>query len=146
MTTELILFVLRIASAAVLLGFLALLFWVMWRDFHGVSKLGSTRRTYGRIVRVQETASGYAASEESYALMPLTSFGRAATNNIPINDTFASNDHAFVALRNDRWWLEDRRSTNGTLLNGVPIDQAVIVTDGDIISIGQSHFRLELEG
>ena len=145
MTTEVLLFILRIASALSLLGFLALLFWVMWRDFRVVSEPGSNRRAYGRIIRVQETASGYVALDESFALMPLTSFGRSPSNSIPINDTFASNDHAVVALRSGRWWLEDRKSTNGTLLNGIPIDQAVIITDGDIISIGQSHFRLELE-
>jgi hypothetical protein len=144
-TTEVLLFALRIASAVALLSFLGLMFWIMWRDFRVVSEPGNSRRTYGRIVRVQETASGYAPLEESFALMPLTSFGRSPTNSIPINDTFASNDHAVVALRSGRWWLEDHQSTNGTLLNGIPIDQAVIITDGDIISIGQSHFRLELE-
>lgn len=145
MTTEVLLFVLRVASALALLGFLGLLFWVMWRDFRTVSETGSSRRTYGRIVRVQETVGGYKSLDESFALMPLTSFGRSPTNSIPVIDTFASNDHAVVALRSGRWWLEDRKSTNGTLLNGIPIDQAVIITDGDIISIGQSHFRLELE-
>jgi hypothetical protein len=143
-TTEVLLFILRIASAVALLGFLALLFWVMWRDFRVVSEAGN-RRAYGRIVRVQESVGGYVPLDESFALMPLTSFGRSPTSSIPINDTFASNDHAVVALRSGRWWLEDRKSTNGTLLNGIPIDQAVIITDGDIISIGQSHYRLELE-
>jgi hypothetical protein len=144
-TLELVLFILRIVSALALIGFLTALFWIMWRDFQIVSEPGGTRRSYGRIVCMQETKQGFEPLAESYALMPLTSFGRAPTNNIPIEDTFASTDHAWVALRNGRWWLEDRNSTNGTLLNGVPIDQAVIVTDGDIISIGQSHFRLELE-
>ena len=48
-------------------------------------------------------------------------------------------------MRNGQWWLEDRASRNGTLLNGVPVQQPVIVTDGDVIGIGNYHFRLEME-
>lgn len=145
MTTEVTLFILRVASAALLLGILGTMFWVIWRDFRQVSEGTQTRRSYGRVVRVQSIDGRFMVLPESYPLLPLTSLGRTPTNTITIEDTFASGDHAMVALRNGRWWLEDRQSTNGTLLNGVPLNQAVIVTDGDIISIGQTHYRLEIE-
>jgi FHA domain. len=48
-------------------------------------------------------------------------------------------------MRNGQWWLEDRKSRNGTTLNGMPVTQSVIVTDGDIIGIGKMRFRLDLE-
>jgi pSer/pThr/pTyr-binding forkhead associated (FHA) protein len=48
-------------------------------------------------------------------------------------------------LRNGVWWLEDRQSRNGTRLNGIEVEQPVIVTDSDIIHIGTKHFRLNLE-
>lgn len=145
MTTELLLFILRVASAAALLAFMGALFWVVWRDFQLLNEPHDARRTYGRLLRVQAAGDRYEPSGEAFPLLPLTSLGRAPSNSITVDDTFASNDHAVVALRNGRWWLEDRKSTNGTLLNGFPIDQAVIVTDGDVISIGQTHYRLELE-
>jgi FHA domain len=145
LTTEVTLFILRVASAALLLGILGTMFWVIWRDFRQVSETTMPRRSYGRVVRVQSIDGHFVVLPESYPLLPLTSLGRTPTNTITIEDTFASGDHAMVALRNGRWWLEDRQSTNGTLLNGVPINQSVIVTDGDIISIGQTHYRLELE-
>ena len=145
MTTEVTLFILRVVSAALLLGVLGTMFWVIWRDFRQLSENVQPRRSYGRIVRVQSIDGQFAVLPETYSLLPLTSLGRTPTNSIPIDDTFASGDHAMLALRNGRWWLEDRQSTNGTLLNGVPINQAVIVTDGDIISIGQTHYRLEID-
>ncbi len=80
-----------------------------------------------------------------YPLTALTSIGRSPTNSIPIDDNFASSEHALVALRNGQWWLEDRSSRNGTLLNGMQVTQPVIVTDGDIITIGKIALRIDLD-
>lgn len=146
MSTPLAFFILRIASALTLLVLLGALFWIMWRDFATASEeVDANRRVHGRLVRLQEIDGRYLASPETFPLLTLTSLGRGPTNVVPVEDTFASTDHALIALRGGRWWLEDRQSTNGTTLNGVMIDQPIIVTDGDIISIGQSHYRLELE-
>jgi pSer/pThr/pTyr-binding forkhead associated (FHA) protein len=82
---------------------------------------------------------------ETYPLLPLTSLGRSPTNTIRINDTFASGDHALLAMRSGQWWLEDRRSRNGTMLNDLRVTQPVVVTDGDVIGIGNIKFRVELE-
>jgi FHA domain len=145
LTTELLLLILRIVSAILLLLLFSAFFWVVWRDYRLLSDSSGNRRSYGRLTRLQSLAGSYVVMPENFPLLPLNSFGRSPTNNVHIDDTFASGDHAIVALRNGRWWLEDRQSTNGTLLNGVPIDQPVIITDGDIISIGQTHYRLDLE-
>jgi hypothetical protein len=137
---------LRLVSAALLLALLAAFFYVMWRDFAAATQgMDANRRIYGRLVRVREIDGKYVETPEAYPLMPLTSMGRTPTNVVQVDDSFASSDHAVVALRNGRWWLEDRRSTNGTLLNGVSITQPVIITEGDVISIGQTHYRLDLE-
>jgi len=48
-------------------------------------------------------------------------------------------------MRNGQWWIEDRKSRNGTLLNDLPVTEAMVITHGDIIGIGNMKFRLELE-
>lgn len=146
MSTEITLFVMRLLSAGVLLAMLFGLFVVMWRDYRA-SALGAeaSRRTYGRVVVLREIDGSYAVTGETYPLLPQTSLGRAPTNSIRVGDTFASGEHAVVTMRNGQWWLEDRDSRNGTLLNGLPVHQPVIVTDGDVIGIGKVHFRLEME-
>lgn len=146
MNTELVLFVLRLASAALLVTVLIVLFIFLWRDFRGAAtQVEASRRTYGRLTLLYEVDPTHAVAGQSYPLLSITSLGRAPTNTIPIEDTFASSEHAAVTLRDGQWWLEDRQSRNGTLLNGLPVTQRMIVTDGDIISIGKMRFRLDLE-
>jgi pSer/pThr/pTyr-binding forkhead associated (FHA) protein len=50
-----------------------------------------------------------------------------------------------VARRSGQWWLEDRKSRNGTTLNKTTIDRAVVITNGDVIGIGSTYFRVDLE-
>ena len=146
MSTDLTLFLLRLISGALLVGVLALLFVVMWRDYRSaVVQVEASRRAYGRLVEMREIDDAFTPTGHSYPLLPLTSLGRSPTNSIPISDNFASGEHALVALRGGQWWLEDRQSRNGTTINGMPIKHPVIITDGDIIGIGSMNFRLELE-
>ena len=146
MSTELTLFLLRLISGSLLVAVLILLFLVMWREYRSaVVQVEASRRAYGRLVELREIDDGFAPTGQSYPLLPLTSLGRSPTNTIPITNDYASGEHALVALRSGQWWLEDRQSRNGTLINGMPIRQPVIITDGDIIGVGSVSFRLELE-
>ncbi len=146
METELTLFLLRLVSGALLIALLALLFIAMWRDYRSaVVQTEASRRAYGKMVELRELDDAYVVTGQTFALLPLTSLGRSPTNTIPINDDFASGEHALVALRNGQWWLEDRQSRNGTTINGMPISQPVIITDGDIIGVGSVRLRLDLE-
>lgn len=125
---------------------LGALFVVMWRDYRATSREAeASRRSYGRLVGLLEVDSTLVKTGESFPLLPLTSLGRAPTNSVKVDDTFASGEHAIIALRNGQWWLEDRKSRNGTTLNGLPVTQAVIVTDGDIIGIGSARYRIDME-
>lgn len=146
MSTELTLFLLRLISGSLLVGVLALLFVVMWRDYRSaVVQVEASRRTYGRLIELREIGESYVPTGHVYPLLPLTSLGRSPTNTIAVDDSYASGEHALVALRGGQWWLEDRQSRNGTTINGMPITQPVIITDGDIIGIGSLYYRLELE-
>jgi len=145
MSIDLLLLSLRFISAVILLSFMIALFVVMWRDFRSATtQVQASRRTYGRLVILAETADGYLQTNKTYPLLPLTSIGRAPTNTIMIEEQFASSEHAIIALRNGQWWLEDRNSRNGTLVNGEAAT-SLIITDGDIISVGSTSLRLELE-
>lgn len=146
MSLETALFLLRLVSGFLLLLILGALFLAIWRDYQGaVDQLLADRRSYGRLVELQEVDGALVAVGKEHPLLPLTSLGRSPTNHIVISDSFASAEHALVALRNNQWWLEDRRSRNGTSLNEIPITEPVVMTDGDIIGVGHRRFRLELE-
>jgi hypothetical protein len=140
-----VLFALRVSAGLLLLAFIGALFWMMWRDYHAISEEIATRtRRRGRLV-VLSADSTVLKIGAAFPLMPLTSLGRAPTNTIPLNDTFASNEHALLTLRGGQWWLEDRGSSNGTRLNGYRIEESVVLSTGDVIGVGQVELKLELE-
>lgn len=145
MSIEVLLFLLRLVSGLLLIALLMVLFMVMWRDYRStITQVEASRRAHGQLVGLREIDGTWVLTGERYPLLPLTSLGRSPTNTVPINDTFASSEHALVALRNGQWWLEDRQSRNGTTLNGVSITQPLVITNGDIIGIGSLNFRVEL--
>jgi hypothetical protein len=146
MTTEIALLLLRILSGGLLLALMAAFFAVMWRDYRRASAAVEVRRrSFGQLVAMREIDGSTRLTGETYPLLPLTSLGRSPSNTITVDNSFASSEHALVTLRDGQWWLEDRHSRNGTTLNDVPITEPVIITQGDIIGIGQMKFRLELE-
>lgn len=146
MTIDLVLFALRILAGVALLTFLLALFVLLWRDYRATLRQNRAhRRSYGRLVALARVDDLIAPTGEAHPLLPLTTLGRAPTNTIIIADHFASSEHALVSLNEGQWWLEDRKSRNGTQLNGEVIDTPVIVTDGDVISIGHASYRLELD-
>lgn len=146
MSVELTLFALRLISVAVLLGFLVVLLVILWRDYRSaVAEVQVNRRVFGQLVMLRQVDDLEVPTGQVFPLLRLSSLGRAPTNTIPIDDTFASSEHALIALRNGQWWLEDRKSRNGTTLNDVLIEHPVVVTQGDVIGIGSVKFRIELE-
>jgi len=63
--------------------------------------------------------------------------GRDDECNIVILDDLVSRNHARVVFDNDSYWLEDLNSTNGSYLNGMPIDRTPLKS-GDKINIGKA--------
>jgi hypothetical protein len=143
---EIVLFLLRILSASVLLGFVGVLFLLVWRDYRGRARaLQASRQSYGRLVVLHYIDNALVSAEEEHPLLPLTRLGRSPTNAVIVRDSFASGEHAQISLRNGQWWLEDLNSRNGTLLNEVPVIQPTIMTDGDVVGIGNLRYKIELD-
>jgi LysM repeat protein len=62
--------------------------------------------------------------------------GRAADNDIVIDDAEVSRHHARMTLRGNDWVLEDLGSRNGTFVNGQRITGPVILTPGSQVALG----------
>src|SRR5712692_8694742 len=75
--------------------------------------------------------------------------GRALEADVRVNDSRASRLHARITTERGenkgeiRFRLTDLDSTNGTILNGKPIDQAFL-QDGDKFEIGDQLIRFEM--
>ena len=144
MSIEVAVLILRALAGLSLLAFLIILFAIVWRSMHQLDRqLQASRANYGYL-----TCQGRDSAEtatERYQLGAITTLGRSASNSIVVNDDFASAEHARIVLDDGQWWLEDRRSKNGTRLNSAVIDQRSILADGDLIGIGKLSFRMTLE-
>ncbi|NQS75351.1 MAG: FHA domain-containing protein [Peptococcaceae bacterium] len=67
--------------------------------------------------------------------------GRGEHSNVTIKDTFASNQHAQIFVKQGQYWLEDMGSTNGTFVNEVPVKEPVVLADGDRLRVGNVIFQ-----
>ncbi len=69
--------------------------------------------------------------------------GRSPDNDLILRDPATSGHHARVERRGEQFWIVDLGSTNGTLVNGEPIQEKEL-NHGDRISIGQNavHFSV----
>lgn len=67
--------------------------------------------------------------------------GRAADNPVSIPDTSVSRKHALVRKTEDGWAVSDLGSGNGTMLNGEAIADETPLSDGDVITLGDTELR-----
>jgi hypothetical protein len=96
----------------------------------------------GRLVVVASPA-GEPAAGTTLPLDAITTLGRDVNNAIVVDDQFVSTDHAILTFRGRTWYVEDLNSTNGTFVNGSPIEGVEPVGYGDEIQLGQVRLRLE---
>ena len=79
----------------------------------------------------------------SFPLDAVTTLGRDVNNTIVIDDPFASAEHSALTFRGRAWYVEDLESTNGTFVNGVPVDRVAALGFGDELQVGEVRFRLD---
>lgn len=113
---------------------------VLLRDLRSAAREPVT--ALGRLIvvasEIEEPGIGAA-----FPLDAVATLGRDVNNTIVVDDPFASTEHAVLSFRGRAWYLEDLDSTNGTYLNGAPIDGLASVAFGDEIQVGRVRFRLE---
>lgn len=68
--------------------------------------------------------------------------GRSPSSDIVISEPFVSATHARFTLQGPALVIEDLGSTNGTLVNGHPIGQAVALREGDEVQVGDAIMRV----
>jgi hypothetical protein len=96
----------------------------------------------GRLVVVASPA-GEPVAGTTLSLDAITTIGRDVNNAIVVDDQFASSEHAVLTFRGRTWYVEDLESTNGTFVNGSPVDGVAPLGYGDELQIGQVRMRLE---
>ena len=75
----------------------------------------------------------------------ITTLGRSADCTIPIKDRFLSRRHAEISFQRGSWILRDCGSANGTMLNGVRVEQDIELRPGDRIALGDTEIVFQLD-
>lgn len=144
MDLNLLLFILRLLSAALLLLFVGLLGWLSFRDLQLLAGDAPTANRQVSRLRVIASGSGNPPLDTEFPLAPVTSIGRSLSSTVVIEDDYASSNHALLVKRGQQWLLEDLDSRNGTLLNQISVHEPTVVSSGDIIMIGDTKLKVEL--
>lgn len=112
--------------------------------FHAVSA-GDDRRPASDDAWLIAAQGGGLDPGERFDLFGGLSIGRAGDADVRIEDRYASGLHARIYTSGDRYYIEDMQSTNGTLLNDATLSGEAELVAGDVIRIGDTEFRFELE-
>ena len=144
MSLDWILLGFRILSTIILYSFLGVAFYIIWRDLKSAETRNAAQTEVSDHLRVMATAEEKSMPVgQALTLRPITLLGRDPENTIALNDASASARHARLSRENGVWWLEDLDSKNGTLLNDLPLSKSTPLSNGDVIGIGNTRFKLE---
>jgi S1-C subfamily serine protease len=86
--------------------------------------------------------SGPRRGDELIFSGPRVRIGRSRTNSLVLTETdtpFSSGRHAEALNERGAWWIVDSGSTNGTFVNGAPV-QRCRLRAGDVVAFGDERF------
>ncbi len=130
----------RVAFVVALYLFLLSLALLLRRELRSRS-LTQGERAPGDLLVMEPGETGMEAGER-IPLLSTTSVGRDSANDIVLDDTFISSEHATVTWNGKGWILSDSGSTNGTRLNGKDVRRSVAMKPGDVVEFGQIKFKM----
>lgn len=90
-----------------------------------------------RYINKSGVAKDIALSDEPIAI------GRSRDAGISLLDDRASRVHCGLRYSNGEYYLKDMKSRNGTVVNGIRVEDTVKLTSGDRIQTGSTTFLFE---
>ncbi len=138
--TVIAIWILRLLFLAGLYLFLWAVVRVLLRDLRAAAREPGAE--LGRLV-ILASPSGEPAVGVSFSLDAVTIVGRDVNATIVLDDEFVSGEHAALTYRGRIWYLEDLGSTNGSFVNGSPVDGTAPLVFGDELQFGNVRARLE---
>ncbi len=79
---------------------------------------------------------------QTYSLGDELTIGRAAGCQIMLDDTYISQLHTRIFLREGKYMVEDLGSTNGTYLNRRKVSGPMVMQVGDMLQVGSVILEL----
>ena len=135
-----ILLALRIVMTASLYSLLGWAFYILWRDLRRQVNFDNIPSV--PLLKLSE--ENEAVEIFSFNLVEV-SVGRDPAADLCLDHPTISARHARLSFHHSQWWVEDLHSKNGTFLNGEPVDEPMVITQGDRLGFGQVSLIIEIE-
>ena len=140
MSVDNVLLIGRIVFIVALYGFLLALALLLRRELR-VRGARSTERAPADLLVVEPSDTGLDPGER-IPLLATSAIGRGEENDVILDDSFLSQDHARLLFNGRGWVLEDLGSTNGTKVNGHVVSKPTAVKVGDTLEFGRVRVKL----
>jgi len=132
--------ILRFAFTFSLYIFLGWIIYTLWQDL----KIQSRTLDSYQIPPISLQSEWETHSVNQTFTIPEITLGRNLSCDFCLEDHTVSSEHARLIYRQGQWWVEDLRSTNGTFLNQLPVNEAMVVTSSDELQCGQAVIMITI--
>lgn len=130
--------ILRILSLIMLYAFLGIAVWLLWRAV-SAKESSAGRLTIPTISLVSDEDG---IREELNFNSQEVTIGRSPECDFTLANHTVSARHGRLNFHLNQWWYEDLKSTNGSFLQGMRIEEPIVVKDGDEIAFGDVYVSI----
>ncbi|MCM8538865.1 MAG: ATP-binding protein [Lentisphaeraceae bacterium] len=95
------------------------------------------------VLAVVRFLAGPFAGKEFPVDEKVVSLGRSKESDLVIGDTLLSRKHAQLSFKDDKWYIEDLKSSNGTWISGRQVKEPVEIENYQRVRAGNSLFEIE---
>lgn len=133
--------VLRVLFLVFLYAFLGLAVWMLWRSV--VSKQAKRGNLAIPCLTLVSETDGEPKTQ-TFASVEIL-IGRSQECDFVLKDSTVSSKHARLYYALNQWWFEDLKSTNGSFLDGIRVEEPIVVKDNDEIYCGDAIFTISIK-
>lgn len=133
-------FALRVAMFVCLYLFLFLALRIIWKSV----TQKDPRVSNIPVPTLQIFSSEMAESTESTFTSAEVLIGRDHECDFVINHPAISARHGRFSFHQNQWWYEDLKSTNGSFLEDLRIEEPIVIKDGDNIYCGDVQLKIKI--
>jgi hypothetical protein len=133
-------FALRILIFIALYTFLGMAIWAIWKS------VSAREPKPGNLAIPMLTLTsdvGGAVKSASFSSAEVL-IGRDPECDFVLENLTVSAKHARLSFHQNQWWYEDLRSTNGSFLEDLRIEEPVVVKNDDDVSCGDVAVRINI--
>jgi len=133
--------ILRVLMFVSLYAFLGTAIWLLWKSISGSMLRKGTiaipTLTLATTIDDEQVIRTFTSSE--------VTIGRNPDSDLVLKDETVSGRHGRMTYHLNQWWYEDLKSTNGSWLEDLKIEEPIVVKDSDSIYCGDVFFKIYIK-